>query len=388
MIHSTRYRLHGLISRTRFKSRFHHTHARNHHRKLVLGFGLTCLSLGPGAIAPAQAQSAAQDGTPAPGYESQRKNLKTVAMTGMGQIKAAGRGIIGRTVELQGDIKGTFISNGTLAVLFETSDGELLSLPAPSNMVDNPALHAGARPRILAHVDGTMGQTVALSLLNATTVGVTPEVLAIADDPGAPVILTPTTSNRAQAAIVFSNPQPVTRRTQPSLVPRTPVAVAPLANDAGQHSAYKSLAKRFNPRLPEDMADYISSSLLTAASSQNLDPRFLAAVVSVESSFDPYCLSTSGAMGLGQLMPFNLRGLGVSNAWDPMQNLCGAARMLRSNLNRFEGQSNCTLLAVAAYHAGGNAVVRAGHQVPDKVATQRYVWKVYYAYKALAPELF
>jgi soluble lytic murein transglycosylase-like protein len=62
--------------------------------------------------------------------------------------------------------------------------------------------------------------------------------------------------------------------------------------------------------------------------------------------------------------------------------------MLRNNLNRFGGYQNGTLLAVAAYHAGGNAVERAGFQVPPKPATQRYVWKVYYAYKALAPELF
>jgi soluble lytic murein transglycosylase-like protein len=110
--------------------------------------------------------------------------------------------------------------------------------------------------------------------------------------------------------------------------------------------------------------------------------------VKVESSFDPYCLSSSGAMGLGQLMPFNLRPLGVANAWDPMQNLHGSAKMLRQNLNTFAGQRDGTLLAVAAYHAGVGAVNRAGKQVPQRASTQKYVWKVYYAYRALAPELF
>jgi soluble lytic murein transglycosylase-like protein len=136
------------------------------------------------------------------------------------------------------------------------------------------------------------------------------------------------------------------------------------------------------------MADYIAGSILAAAQTHSLDPRFLAAIVKVESSFDPYCLSSSGAMGLGQLMPFNLRPLGVGNAWDPSQNLQGAARLLRQNLNTYARQPNGTLLAVAAYHAGVGAVNRAGKQVPPRAATQKYVWKVYYAYRALAPELF
>ena len=92
-------------------------------------------------------------------------------------------------------------------------------------------------------------------------------------------------------------------------------------------------------------------------------------------------------MGLGQLMPFNLKPLGVKNAWDPQDNLLGSAKLLRQNLNVYAKQKDGTLLAVAAYHAGVGAVNRAGMKVP-KATTQRYVWKVYYAYRALAPELF
>jgi soluble lytic murein transglycosylase-like protein len=93
-------------------------------------------------------------------------------------------------------------------------------------------------------------------------------------------------------------------------------------------------------------------------------------------------------MGLGQLMPFNLKPLGVANAWDPMQNLNGSAKLLRQNLDIYGRQANGTLLAVAAYHAGVGAVNRAGKAVPQRASTQKYVWKVYYAYRALAPELF
>ncbi len=158
--------------------------------------------------------------------------------------------------------------------------------------------------------------------------------------------------------------------------------------DESQRAAYKSLARRNNPRLGDAMADNIATSILMAAQTHRLDPRFLAAIVTVESSFDPYCLSSSGAMGLGQLMPFNLRPLGVANAWDPAQNLNGSAKLLRQNLDTYARQPNGTLLAVAAYHAGVGAVNRAGKAVPPRASTQKYVWKVYYAYRALAPELF
>jgi soluble lytic murein transglycosylase-like protein len=93
-------------------------------------------------------------------------------------------------------------------------------------------------------------------------------------------------------------------------------------------------------------------------------------------------------MGLGQIMPFNLRGLGIQNAWNPDENIRGCARMMRQLLNKFGSQPNGTLLAVAAYNAGPNAVVRAGYRVPNGSQVQGYVWKIYNRYKAFAPEMF
>jgi soluble lytic murein transglycosylase-like protein len=73
------------------------------------------------------------------------------------------------------------------------------------------------------------------------------------------------------------------------------------------------------------MADYIAASILSASQTHNIDPRFLASVVQVESGFNPNAVSHAGARGLGQLMPFNLAPLGVGDAYDPMQT-CTAPR--------------------------------------------------------------
>jgi soluble lytic murein transglycosylase-like protein len=157
---------------------------------------------------------------------------------------------------------------------------------------------------------------------------------------------------------------------------------------SNQKAAFKMAARRFNKKLNDSQATEIAQALVDAGRAHGMDPRFLASIVAVESSFDIYCLSRSGAMGLGQIMPFNLKEAGITNAWNPRQNIFGAARLLRGHLNSFGSRPDGTLLAVAAYNAGPNAVRRAGYKVPNGAQVQRYVWKVYYQYKAFAPDLF
>ena len=108
-----------------------------------------------------------------------------------------------------------------------------------------------------------------------------------------------------------------------------------------------------------------------------LDRRLLHAVVKVESSYDPHAVSRAGAVGLMQLMPETAEQLGVSNRWDPQQNLDGGARLLRRLIDRF-GELE---LALAAYNAGENAVIRHGNRIPPFPETRRYVKKVMKAYR-------
>ena len=156
-----------------------------------------------------------------------------------------------------------------------------------------------------------------------------------------------------------------------------------------QKPAYVGLVRRHNPRLTENQAEEIATALLSAGVQHNLDPRFLAAVVSVESSFNVNSTSRSGAQGLGQIMPFNSQSMGISNPYNPTQSIFGMAKILRGHLDTFgKFGSRGPLLAVAAYNAGPNAVKRAGNNVPGGAQVQRYVWKVYYRYKEFAPDMF
>jgi soluble lytic murein transglycosylase-like protein len=101
-------------------------------------------------------------------------------------------------------------------------------------------------------------------------------------------------------------------------------------------------------------------------------PEFVHAVIDVESAFDPNAISKKGAQGLMQLMPATAERFGVSNAFNPAQNIDGGTRYLRYLLDLFGGDKR---LALAAYNAGENKVLKV-KGVPPYRETRNYVAKV------------
>jgi len=113
------------------------------------------------------------------------------------------------------------------------------------------------------------------------------------------------------------------------------------------------------------------------AGTWNVDPALVKAIIANESGFNANATSPVGAQGLMQLMPETAKSLGVSDSYDPAQNVAGGTRYLKGLLDRFNGDVR---LAVAAYNAGPGAVQKYG-DVPPYAETQNYVQNVLGSYE-------
>ncbi len=125
-----------------------------------------------------------------------------------------------------------------------------------------------------------------------------------------------------------------------------------------------------------DKVQGLAPAIAKAAQANGLDPRLVQAVVEAESGGDPSATSDKGAMGLMQLMPQTAQDMGLTNPYDPTQNLEGGSRYLRSMIDKFGNLP----LAIAAYNAGPGAVTKA-HGIPPYPETQHYVKHVLDLYR-------
>lgn len=168
---------------------------------------------------------------------------------------------------------------------------------------------------------------------------------------------------QSDGSVVFTNlpgagvPAPAPVRAQP---PTATIQPAP------RHL----VAPRRAAPIRQRRAPSILAMLAAAARRYRLDPRLVREVAWQESGFDPRSVSDKGALGVMQLMPETARVLGVSDPFDPRQNIDGGARYLRDLLRHYRGNIR---LSLAAYNAGPSAVARYGNRVPPFSETRDYV---------------
>lgn len=115
-----------------------------------------------------------------------------------------------------------------------------------------------------------------------------------------------------------------------------------------------------------------NSAIEQSAQKYGVDPNLVSAVIQTESSGNPRAVSRAGAMGLMQLMPSNVTEAGVTDPFDPVQNIDAGTKQLSDMLSKYNGDVD---LALAAYNAGPGAVQRYGG-VPPYAETQNYIRKV------------
>ena len=141
-----------------------------------------------------------------------------------------------------------------------------------------------------------------------------------------------------------------------------------------EKSRKKVTSTRFN-----DFREFVERS----AKKYQVDPLLIRALIKVESDYDPYAVSDSGAQGLMQLMPATAQWMDVSDPFNPEDNIEGGVKYFKRLLSIFNGQ---LIPAIAGYHAGENMVIKYNNQIPPIESTQKYVKKVvqqYYLYHGI-----
>jgi soluble lytic murein transglycosylase-like protein len=116
----------------------------------------------------------------------------------------------------------------------------------------------------------------------------------------------------------------------------------------------------------------ISATVEQVAAEHELPAELIRSVIQAESNYNPFAISPKGALGMMQLIPETARRFGVSDAFDPVENIQGGAKYLKYLLDLYHGDYR---LALAAYNAGEGAVAKHGG-VPPYTETRKYVENV------------
>ncbi len=165
----------------------------------------------------------------------------------------------------------------------------------------------------------------------------------------------------------------VVNSAQPARKPVAAPAAPTSAADATKPDASKpDAAKPVSAQAGDPASTQVSQTVARIAALHSLPPELIHSVIKVESNYNPWAVSPKGAFGLMQLIPSTARRFGVSNIFDPEDNINGGAKYLKYLLGLYDG--NYTL-ALAAYNAGEGAVARYG-AVPPYPETVNYVRQV------------
>jgi soluble lytic murein transglycosylase-like protein len=152
----------------------------------------------------------------------------------------------------------------------------------------------------------------------------------------------------------------------------------PHSDNDSNRSKSPVFIKTARSRLFKENKSRFEELISQTAARHQVDAKLLHAVIQTESAYNAGAISSAGAVGLMQLMPATARRFGVVDRNDPDQNVDGGTRYLRYLLDLFPNDLD---LAVAAYNAGENAVIRYNNTIPPYPETQNYVRQVLALYK-------
>ncbi len=317
-------------------------------------------------------------------FLSARQAVKTplLGAPSAGDILRRPDAYTGRTVEAAAVVSGIITAGDDKTALLSVS-GTTITLPVPPALRGAQWLNGGVQVRVLLRVapaDPSLPSGVALLAAVPEGEAVNADRALAQQAARVAAVSRPASARRGAATVRFSGVSASAGHPVGALSARALSIYAP----------YRALVRRWNRRLSENDVDKITTSILYFSDKNNVDPRLVVATIIAESDFDIHSTSHSGAMGLAQIMPDEAHSLGVTDAYDPVQNIGAAVHLLRGHLDKYGGAPaaggviplNQIALTMAAYNAGPGAV-RKYHGVPPYRETQRYIARITKLYKQM-----
>jgi soluble lytic murein transglycosylase-like protein len=160
-------------------------------------------------------------------------------------------------------------------------------------------------------------------------------------------------------SLAFSSKKPVAAPLEISEVPTTAPYMIGTVSDANRQQTrlISNYIQTYNRRLAGDEINNISQAIVQYSGRYGVDYRLLTSIIAVESAFRRDAVSSSGAIGMGQLKPDTARWLGVVDPYDPVDNIAGTARFVSWLVRRYNGNLE---QAISAYYQGPGHVDRNG----------------------------
>ena len=124
-------------------------------------------------------------------------------------------------------------------------------------------------------------------------------------------------------------------------------------------------------------AEQIASSIVKYSKVYGVNPRLVAALMARESRFNPRAISSSGAVGLGQLLPSTCTTVGINNPYDIDQNAKGTTRYMKYLLDKFKKHKQRVEFSIAGYLEGPNAIARKLSYKPHTRAYLKDILSIY-----------
>ena len=133
----------------------------------------------------------------------------------------------------------------------------------------------------------------------------------------------------------------------------------------------------------KNVSQMIENAINQASEKYGVDGNLIKSIIKIESNFNPNAVSSVGAKGLMQIMPFNYKNLGITDPFDIEQNINGGTKYIKQCLDMYDGNVE---MALMAYNGGPTRMKNRGVETPEDIykmpkETQNYVSKVIQVYR-------